>query len=473
MSELHSDVVVVGAGVTGLTAAFWLARGGRSVAVLEAAPRAGGVIGTRRLALDDGEALCELGPNSAMDTGAGVGALLRELGLGEQRLDARAQAARRYLLRAGRLHAVPTGPLSFVATPLWSWRAKLALLREPFLGRRADAGEQSVAEFARRHLGAELLDYAVEPFVGGIYAGDPQRLSLDAAFPRLAELERRHGSLVRGALHAAAARRRRQRTRDEGSKLRATSFNFAGGMQTLIDALASRLRGLACSTRALALRREPDGRFALDCERNGARECWRARALLLAVPAYEAAPLLAGFGAAGGAAAAALQEVVYPPLATVTAVYRRGDVAHPLDGFGFLAPRVERAPVLGTLFVSSMFAERAPAGTVVLTSFVGGRRDPQAALAPESQIVAEVLGCNRQLLGAGAPIASAVQRWPRAIPQYDLGHRQRIAAVAALEAQMPGLALAGNWRDGVALSDCIESGTGCAERLAQHLQSVR
>jgi oxygen-dependent protoporphyrinogen oxidase len=473
MSEPDSDVIVVGAGLTGLTAAYWLTRRGLSVTVLEAAPRAGGVIGTRRLPLDDGEALCELGPNSAMDTGAAVGALLRELGLDALRLNARAQAARRYLLRAGRLHAVPSGPLSFVATPLWSWRAKLALLREPFVGRRVDAGEQSVADFARRHLGAELLDYAVEPFVGGIYAGDPQRLSVDAAFPRLAELERRHGSLARGALLAALARRRTARAAAAPSKARATSFNFAGGMQTLIDALARHLAGLACSTRVRALRREPDGRFALEVEGDGAHPCLRARALLLAVPAYEAAPLITPLGAGGPAAAAALAAIDYPPVATVTTVYRRGDVSHPLDGFGFLAPGVERAPVLGTLFASSMFDARAPAGSVVLTSFVGGRRDPQAALAPESQIVAEVAGCNRQLLGAAAPVASAVQRWPRAIPQYDLGHRQRLAAVAALEAEVPGLLLAGNWRDGVALSDCIESGSRCAERIAQQLPVAR
>jgi oxygen-dependent protoporphyrinogen oxidase len=222
-----------------------------------------------------------------------------------------------------------------------------------------------------------------------------------------------------------------------------------------------------------ALRRESDGRFALEVEGDGARPCLRARALLLAVPAYEAAPLVATLGAGGPAAAAALAAIDYPPVATVTTVYRRGDVAHPLDGFGFLAPSVERAPVLGTLFASSMFDARAPAGSAVLTSFVGGRRDPQAALAPESQLVAEVVGCNRQLLGAGAPIASAVQRWPRAIPQYDLGHRQRIEAVAALEAEVPGLLLAGNWRDGVALSDCIESGSRCAERIAQQLPVAR
>jgi oxygen-dependent protoporphyrinogen oxidase len=176
-----------------------------------------------------------------------------------------------------------------------------------------------------------------------------------------------------------------------------------------------------------------------------------------------------GLGAAGESAANALSAIHYPPVATTSVIYRRKDVSHPLDGFGFLAPRIENPPVLGTLFASSMFAERAPAGTVVLTSFLGGRRNPQAALAPDEHIAADVVRCNAHLLGAEPPLFTAVRRWPRAIPQYDLGHLKRLAQVDALEAQVPGLVLCGNWRDGVSVADCIKAGHRRAEEIAARL----
>ncbi len=194
MSQHDADVLVVGAGLTGLTAAFRLTLQGFTVEVLDAALHAGGVIGTRRHDVEGGSALYELGPNSGMDTTPLINALLRDLGILDRRLDAQPAAARRYILRGGRLRAVPGSPLAAIITPLFSWRAKLGLLREPFLGPRTEAGEQSIGAFVRRHLGQEMLDYAVEPFVGGVYAGDPELLSVDAAFPRLAQLDREYGT---------------------------------------------------------------------------------------------------------------------------------------------------------------------------------------------------------------------------------------------------------------------------------------
>ncbi len=460
-----ADVLVLGAGLSGLVIAFRLTLAGLRVEVLEARSRPGGVIATVRHAIEGGEALIERGPNSAMDTSPHVAALLRDLGLQSQRIDAEPAAARRYVLRGGRLLRVPTSLPAFVGTRLLSLRAKLRLLREPLIAARRDGDEESVADFVRRRLGPEMLDYAVEPLVGGIYAGDPAQLSLPATFPALAAMEARHGGLARGLL-LGARERRRQRAADEHTpKTRATSFNFIGGMQTLTDALARHLPQLACGATVQALRRERDGSYAVEVERDGERSTRRARALVLALPAFAAARLVAPLGAAGAAAATALAQIAYPPMATVTAAYRRRDVAHRLDGFGFLAPRVEQPPVLGTLFVSAMFRGRTPAGTVLLTSFVGGRRDPQAALAPASHLAADVVRCNAHLLGAEPPLFTEVSQWPQAIPQTDLGHAQRLAAVAALEQQLPGLTVCGSWRDGVSISDCIEAG----DRRAAHV----
>ena len=458
MARLDADVVVVGAGLSGLTAAFRLAQQGLRLRVVESAARPGGVIGSVRR---DG-ALFERGPNSGLDTTPLVNELLAAAGIAGERIDASAEAARRYILRSGRLAALPTSPPAFFGTPLFSWKAKLALLREPFIKPAAADAEETVASFVRRRLGAEFLDYAIEPFVAGIYAGDPETLSVPAAFPRLFALEQKYGSLIRGQIVGARERKRSA----EKAKNAAVSFSFREGMQTLTDALA---RGLPidCGVRAAGLRREADGAFVLDCERGAERFEWRSRSVLLAVPAYEAARIVARLAPQ---AAEALQAIVYPPVATIASCYRRADVAHPLDGFGFLAPRKELPPILGCLFSSSMFSGRADASTVLLTTFVGGVRSAPLALKTEQELAADVTAALQGYLGARQPLWQVVTRWPQAIPQYTLGHLQRLAAVERAEAAAPGLRFCANWRGGVSVADCIKSAHASVEAMQPYLR---
>jgi oxygen-dependent protoporphyrinogen oxidase len=463
MTRMEADVIVVGAGLSGLTTAFRLARHGWQVAVVEAEQRPGGVIGSQRR---EG-VLYEVGPNSGLDTTPLIDELLAAAAIRGERLDASAAVARRYILRDGALVAMPTSPGAFFGTSLFSWRAKLALLREPFVAPAPADAEETVADFVRRRLGAEFLDYAIEPFVAGIYAGDPQTLSVPAAFPRLAALEQKYGSLIRGQILGARERRKNA----EKAKNIAASFSFRDGMQTLTDALARALP-IECGVRVAAVRREAEG-FALECERvsPGAKQCFerRARAVVLAVPAYAAARIVAPLD---GDAARALAAIVYPPVAVVASAYRRSDVAHPLDGFGFLAPKKENPPILGSLFSSTMFAHRAPEGTVLLTTFVGGRRNPELALAAEGDIAANVQQALARYVGAAIPLWSVVTRWPQAIPQYTIGHRERIAAVERAEAGAPGLYFCANWRGGVSVGDCIKSGHAMAERIDRELRAL-
>jgi oxygen-dependent protoporphyrinogen oxidase len=460
VARLDADVVVVGAGLSGLTAAFRLARQGVRLRVVESATRPGGVIGSVRR---EG-ALYERGPNSGLDTTPLINELLADAGIAGQRLDASAEAARRYILRDGQLAALPTSPPAFLATRLFSWKAKLALLREPFVRPAAPDAEETVAAFVRRRLGAEFLDYAIEPFVAGIYAGDPDRLSVPAAFPRLAALEQKHGSLIRGQIIGARERRRSA----EKAKNAAVSFSFREGMQTLTDALARGLQ-IDYGVRAAGLRRESDGSFVLECERGEERFELRARSVLLAVPAYEAKQIVARLAPE---AATALEAIVYPPVASVASCYRRADVVHPLDGFGFLAPRKESPPILGCLFSSSMFSGRADSSTVLLTTFVGGVRSAPLALRSEEELAASVSTALQGYLGARQPLWQVVTRWPQAIPQYTLGHLQRIAAVERAEAAVPGLRLCANWRGGVSVADCIKSAQATVEAVQQFLRSA-
>jgi protoporphyrinogen/coproporphyrinogen III oxidase len=457
MTRLDADVLVVGAGLSGLTAAFRLAQQGVRVLVVESAARPGGVIASVRR---DG-ALYEKGPNSGLDTTPRINELLAAAGISGERVDASAAAAKRYILRDGALSALPTSPGAFLASTLFSWRAKLALAREPFIAPSSPDAEETVAGFVRRRLGSEFLDYAIEPFVAGIYAGDPESLSVPAAFPRLFALEQNYGSLIRGQIRGARERRRSA----EKAKNAAVSFSFREGMQTLTDALARDLR-IDYGVRAAGLRRDPGGSFVLECERGGEHFELHARSIVLSVPAYAAAPLV---GRIAPDAAAALEAIVYPPVATVASCYRRADVAHPLDGFGFLAPRKESPPILGCLFSSSMFDGRAASSTVLLTTFVGGVRSAPLALRTEDELAADVTSALQGYLGAQQPLWQVVTRWPRAIPQYTLGHLQRIAAVERAEAAAPGLRFCCNWRGGVSVADCVKSAHTTVEAVQQFL----
>ncbi len=457
--DVDVDVVVVGAGISGLTAAWNLQQAGCSVEVAEAARRAGGVIGSRRR---DG-VLYELGPNSSLDTTPLINQLLTELGIRDERLDASAAAATRFIVRDGRLAALPTSPGAFLTTSAFSLGAKLRLLAEPFIAPLAPDVEESIASFVRRRLGREFLDYAIDPFVAGIYAGDPERISVPAAFPRLAALEQKYGSLIKGQILGARERRKNPET----GKNVARSFSFREGMQTVTDAIAKRLPRAVYGVRVSSISRASDGTFTVSGEQNGAPYVRRARAVVLATPAYAAATIVEPLAPKSSQA---LRAIEYAPVSVVATAYRRADIMHPIEGFGCLVPKIEKRRILGSLFSSSMFAGRAPEGTVILTTFVGGRRNPDIAALPDKELVATVHNDLSALVGAkAAPLWSAITRWRQAIPQYDLGHRERLAEVDRAEAAVPGLWFCANYRGGVSVSDCVKNGHAIAAKVKAQL----
>jgi len=449
------DTIVIGAGISGLTAAHRLVRLSRRVAVLDAGTLAGGVIGTRRR---DGF-LYEAGPNSTLDTTPLINALLGELGIAKERLDASAVAATRYVVRGGKLIALPGSPGAFFSTRAFTLGAKLRLFGEPFIARAPAGVDESIAGFVRRRLGKEFLDYAIDPFVAGIYAGDPERISVAAAFPRLLALEQAHGSLIRGQIVGARARRKNK----EVAKNVAGSFSFRGGMQTLTDALAKAVPSLEEGAVVQRVAREPDGTFTVEGTRSGTPMTWRARSVVVAAPAFAAAAMVEGMAPD---AAKALADIEYSPIAIAANAYRRSDIAHSLAGFGFLVPKREHRFLLGCLFSSSMFEGRAPEGSVLLTTFAGGRRNPAIAASSEADIAAAVRGELAERLGTrGAPLWQEVVRWKQAIPQYDIGHLDRLRRIEEAESAVPGLWFCANYRGGVAVGDRIKAGQGMAEQV--------
>lgn len=442
-----NDTLIVGAGISGLSCAWFLRQRGQQVRVLEAGAQPGGCL----TSVQDGGFLVEGGPNSTLMRDGALGELVRGLGLEAELLEANAAARRRYVVKHGRLVALPGSPPAFLATPLFSVGAKLRLLLEPF--HRRAAAEESIAQFVRRRLGPEFLDWAIDPFVSGVYAGDPERLSVRAAVAKIYALERDHGSLIRGALA------RLRTTRDAGPMPRGRLISFRDGMQTLAHALAARLgEAVQCGAEVTAVERRGEEWVV----RTAAAE-YRVARLVLSVPAYRAASLLEPLD---GALAAELAAIHYPAVASVALGFARDQVQHPLDGFGTLIPSREGCITLGALFSSTLFPGRAPDGQVLLTAFIGGARRPEIAARGEDAIVQQVLADLAPLLGIkGAPRFQRVRRWPRAIPQYELGHLERLARVDARLAQWPGLELRANWRDGISVADCVAQAQLLAGRL--------
>jgi oxygen-dependent protoporphyrinogen oxidase len=458
------SVAVIGAGITGLTAAFCLRRNGFDVTLYEAGNRAGGVIQSLR----DAGFLAEFGPNTILETSPRIGQLIAEAGLAARRLDPDPKAGARYVVRYRQPIAMPGSPLGFFTTRLFSARAKLAVLREPFVPARRDGQEESIAEFVRRRLGQEFLDQAIDALVAGVYAGDPEKLSLTHAFPKLGQLEARYGSLIKGQIFGAKDRRRR----GEVAKDRAPKFSFDDGLQVLPDTLCARLGNAVRLNASVTNLTRSEGSWKLALREAG-QETEAARdSVIYAGTAYGLARLK--IQAQGIPDVAMFSEIRYPPVASVVLGFRREDVTHPCQGFGMLIPRIEGFKILGTIFSSSLFPNRAPAGHLLLTSYVGGERYPELASLPADELVKLTCEDLRVLLGVKAkPVFQHVVGYPRAIPQYNVGYGRYREAMSELERRGPGLFLAGHYRDGVSLSDSIVSGCNVADRAGEYLASIR
>jgi protoporphyrinogen/coproporphyrinogen III oxidase len=454
-SPTAHPIAILGAGISGLSAAWNLERAGIQIGLFEVSGRAGGTIESIRR---DGW-MHEGGPNSVLEGPAEVAYLIKALGLEPRRLYAADAARSRYVVRRGRLEAMPTSAGAFLRSRLFSVWAKLRIASEFFRppGRRTE--NESVAEFTLRRLGREFLDYAVDPFVAGVYAGDPTRLSVRHAFPKLLALERDHGSLLRGAI------RRHNASGGPSGRL----FSFPGGLEELPRALAESLGGsLRLQARILSVRRQ-DEEWMIAYERGGETREERFSAVICTLPGDALARLrFEGFENTVGLSV--MGEIEHPPVASVFTGFRREDVSHALDGFGVLVPRAEGRSILGTLFSSTLFPGRAPAGHVALTTFVGGARQPAFGCLDDEALVGLVRTELAILLGVrAAPVFASVRRHARAIPQYTLDYDRYQAACAKVEASAPGLYIGGNCRDGVSLPACLASG----RRLALAAQGGR
>jgi oxygen-dependent protoporphyrinogen oxidase len=449
-------VAIVGGGVAGLTAAYRLKQRGARVVVYEAGERVGGAVRTMR---SDGY-VAELGPNSMTSPTPALRGLITELGLDASLVSVSTAAKKRYVVRKNRLLPLPLSPQAVLTTRLLSNGAKLAVFGESLVEAGDSPVEESIATFVRRRFNQEILDYVANPFVGGIYAGDPEQLSVRHALPKLYALERTHGSVIK-----AFGSMMRARKRDAAAVAAAAAggmVSFQHGLQELTDALARELHAeIRLRAPVTQLRSGPKG-WTVGAAYQTA-ELYDA--VVCAAPAYCLDEIELDFPA--GDRVGTLASIGYPPVAVLVLGFRREDVSHALDGFGFLVPEVERRHVLGVIFSSSLFPGRAPADHVMLTAFVGGVRNPDLANADQPTITARVMDDLRALLGAkGEPTFRAFHLWPKAIPQYDLTYGRFKDIMDEAERRNPSLALAGSYREGVSLGEAIASGEEAAARLA-------
>jgi len=453
------DTVVVGAGITGLSCAWRLHSAGRSVLLLERGSRVGGVIHSERI---PGVGVIDHGPQTLRSGDPALLAEFRELGIEEDRCVAGAAGSHRYVFWQDRLVPLPHSPVAFLRSPILPTSAKLRLLLEPFARPRRDQDE-SVEDFFRHRLGRHAVERLVDPFVSGVYAGDPRQLSMRSVFPALKEGVDRKGSLLRWAVSRARAAGRARRERGT-PRSRPQLFSFKEGLGQWPRALEAALGPDRVRTGVdLKAVRRAEGHWALTGDLGGSQEEIRARVLVLAIPAPGAAALLGGGFPADSRP---LMDIPYAPVSTVHLAWRREDVGHPLDGFGYLCPSSQDRPVLGTLWISSLFPQRVEEGVVLTTSFVGGARVPEQATRPPQELVGLAVGEHRRTLGArGEPLEARVVTYPRGIPQYEFGHEQRVEAAARMEASAPDLYLTGSWRGGVSVPDCWAGGRATADRV--------
>jgi len=450
-----NHVAVIGAGISGLACAYRLQQLGLPVTLFESENHPGGLMGT----VEKEGFLFESGPQSFQGTET-ILDLIRQLSI-ESELCKADPRAPRYVLQRGKLQKIPMSPQGLIASSLLGVGSRWKIVSEPFRRTKSPSEDESVADFVRRKFGHEILEYLVSPFVSGVYAGDPEKLSLRAAFPSLEEWERDYGSVIRGAMKSRPA---------EGKRTPPSLCSFRCGIQALPKAMAEKMGGnVRFGTRIDAIRHGAGGEtFEICVGQNENAEALPARAVVLATPAYVAAHLMAPISES---LAHTLSGIAYAGVAVAAAGYFANQIGVPLEGFGVLVPRSEKIRTLGTVWNSSLFPHRARKGSAAITSFVGGATDSEILDKTEDEIAAIVQADNAKILQiTGSPVASAVWKHPKALPQYNLGHHHIVQSIRDGELKNPGLFLSGNYLAGPSLGKCIEHGFKTADAVRDFLE---
>lgn len=434
---------IIGAGISGLTHAWQLKRNQQECIVLEQEPQAGGAI--RSLRSD--QYVAEEGPHSIQLNSAAVEDFLNSIpSLMDSVVESKPEVKKRFIVRDGQLHAVPLKPIEIYKSKLWSFKGKIRALKEWFVQAGTADSQESVAEFARRRLGDELYDYGINPMVAGIYAGDPEKLSIKHTFPKLQALEQEHGSLLRGL-----------KNKGKKTKMGGRILSFKKGMAELPEKLALALGDSVQTSVTIQSILKSDDEWKvtwLDSDENEHESSFEQ--LIVAIPAHRISSLPVEPKLKDELRA--LLAVEHPPVSVLSLGFKKLDVEHPLDGFGFLVPECENLKILGALFTSSIFPNRTYDDEVMLALFIGGTRNPDLASKDTDTLKGIAMNELQKLLGIrGEPTFTHHKYWRRAIPQYTLVYDEILKQMQQIEQNHPGFNIAGNYRTGVSVTACIEA----------------
>ncbi len=447
METHNKKIIIIGAGISGLATAFWLHKDGYDVTILERNSEAGGAMESIR---QDGF-LFDRGPNSGLETTPLVARLVEGVNLKDEFVYSNPEGNKRYILRNGELHALPMSPPAMLKTKLFSASAKLRLLGEPFIGRSGDGYYQSVAQFVRRRLGQEFLDYAINPFVAGVYAGNPEELSVHSAFPKLYELEEKYGGLIIGTIKSFRERKKRE----EQSKQSAKMFSFLQGMQSLPKAIAAKLSHkieFLADVNDIYIRND---KYVVCYNNAGNKKELTGDVVISTAPAYIASKY---FESLYPEAVKHFDAIYYPPVMALMAGFKKSDIGQPLDGFGFLIPQKENKSFLGAIWSSTLFPARAPKDNANFTLFIGGARNREIFSEDKEVIIKRVIDEFKEIMKInGEPVFLQHRFWSKAIPQYNLGYIEHERFFDEFENKFKGIIISGNFRGGISVGDCIKN----------------
>ncbi|MAT56419.1 MAG: protoporphyrinogen oxidase [Ignavibacteriae bacterium] len=454
---MNKDVLVLGAGISGLATAYWLKKEGFNVKILERNDEPGGAMET----INENGFLIDFGPNSGLETTPLIAQLAEEIGIKDQMIYANEAANIRYILKNNQLMPLPTSPQAFLKTNLFSAKAKLRLMAEPFIGKSNDGYYQSMSEFVVRRLGQEFLDYAIDPFVSGVFAGDPSKLSVKSAFPKLYRLEEIYGGLIKGTIKGARERKKNK----EKSKQSAKMFSFINGMQTFPKAISNQLSDIEYNTQLKKIEKLSKG-FKVYYSKNGEEKSIETEILLSTIPAYVLSSLI-NFD---DNLKSHLNDIYYPPVMVLYLGFDKKDINRELDGFGYLIPSKEKKSYLGAIWSSTIFPNRAEQDKASFTLFIGGARSPHLFESDKDKLIDKVLNEFKQVTSiSGDPVIMRHKLWNKAIPQYNIGYIEHERYFEQFEKEHKGFFLSGNYRGGISVGDCVKNSKITFNRIVNNV----
>jgi len=466
----YNHIIIIGGGIAGLATAFYLQRQNPAISytLLEGSDRLGGKIVTETT----DNFVIEGGPDSFISQKPWGTQLCRDLGLADRLIPTNDDRRNIYVLRQGKLIpfpsgyrlTVPTEFIPFARSPLISPAGKLRMAMDLVIPRRKETGDESLASFMRRRLGQEALDMIGEPMMASIYTANPEKLSIQSTFPMFVEMEQKHGSLIKAMQIAKREAAAKAKTQSNPPPKQAMFTSLQGGMQELVTQLEQQLTGnIRCNSRVVELRKVKAGYEVVVESPNFTYQTLTAEKVVLALPAYDTAPLISPFAAA---VATELRRIRYVPTATVSLGYRRADIGHELDGFGFLIPKSEQRQISACTWSSTKFNHRADENHALLRLFVGGEgQEKLVNLSDVSLITLARMELFATMGISAQPILSRIYRWSPGTPQYDVGHLDRVALIESLTAEIPGLYLTGSAFRGIGIPDCVKSALTTVSQL--------